>query len=200
MGDLAEAERQWKEYPRGARYRQGWRGLGEALIQEQKLAEAEKLAAELMNDGALRAEGIFSLRAVWRRRRTGRTMRVRCSSRRMQEFPGDLETLRERCQFLFHHRAAEDAEQALRAVLIARDATCTTRTTTWGRFSCGVGATMRRSRPTGRRCDTGRNYVSLVTSTSRHVLKESGRLAEAAAVWEQAAAAGRASESGAFRR
>ena len=39
------------------------------------------------------------------------------------EFPGDLEMLRERCQFLFHHGTAEEAEQALRA-LIARDATC----------------------------------------------------------------------------
>ena len=55
MGDLAEAKRQWKEVVREApRYRQGWRGLGETLVQEQKLAEAEKLAAELMKDEALR--------------------------------------------------------------------------------------------------------------------------------------------------
>ena len=60
MGDLAEAERQWKEVVREApRYRQGWRGLGETLVQEQKLAEAEKLAAELMKDEALRAEGML---------------------------------------------------------------------------------------------------------------------------------------------
>ena len=85
MGDLAEAERQWREVVREApRYRQGWRGLGETLIQEQKLAEAEKLAAELMKDEALRAEGLS--RAVWRRRKTALTMHVRCSSGRMRNF------------------------------------------------------------------------------------------------------------------
>ena len=85
MGDLAEAKRQWKEVVRESpRYRQGWRGLGETLIQEQKLPEAEKLAAELMKDEALCAEGLS--RAVWRRRKTALTMHVRCSSERVRNF------------------------------------------------------------------------------------------------------------------
>ena len=38
MGDLAEAERHWREVVREApRYRPGWRGLGEVLIQKQRL-------------------------------------------------------------------------------------------------------------------------------------------------------------------
>jgi cytochrome c-type biogenesis protein CcmH/NrfG len=44
------------------------------------------------------------------------------------------------------------------------------------------------------------NYVPTYHQYLAHVLKESGRLAEAAAVWEQATAAGRASESGASQR
>ena len=43
------------------------------------------------------------------------------------------------------------------------------------------------------------NYVPTYLNLA-NAFKESGRLAEAAAVWEQATAAGRASESGAFRR
>ena len=40
-------------------------------------------------------------------------MHKRCSNSRVREFPGDLETLRERCQFLFHHGTVGEAEQAL---------------------------------------------------------------------------------------
>ena len=114
------------------------------------------------------------------------------------EFPGDLETLRERCQFLFHHGTAEEAEQPLRA-LIARDATCADAHHNLGtllmrcqRHDEAVAAYRQalRYRP---------NYVPTYQYLA-HVLKECGRLAEAAAVWEQATAAGRASESGAFRR
>ena len=56
MGDLGEAERQWAEVVREApRYRPGWRGMGDTLIREQRLADAEKLAGELMQDGPLHA-------------------------------------------------------------------------------------------------------------------------------------------------
>ena len=60
MGDLAEAERQWREVVREVpRYRQGWRGLGDVLIRMQRFAEADRLAAELLKDSHVRVEGLL---------------------------------------------------------------------------------------------------------------------------------------------
>ena len=108
--------------PRAPRYRQGWRGLGEALIQQQKLAEAEKLAVELMKDEALRAEGILlesrvataqnrldDARAVLERRACG-----------MPRRPGDVARAMPVPFPSWHGRGGRAGAPAL----IARDATC----------------------------------------------------------------------------
>ena len=76
MGDLAEAERQWREVVREApRYRQGWRGLGETLIQEQRLAEAEKIADELIKNVPVCAPRACCSKAVRPSRKTVLTRR-----------------------------------------------------------------------------------------------------------------------------
>ena len=121
MGDLAEAERRWTEVVREApHYRQGWRGLGDTLIREQRLADAEKLAAELAQDGPLRPEGLLlmgRLGLLQNRLDDARTALETAAA----EYPDDRLTLQSRCQFLFDHGTAEEAERALRS-LIDRDA------------------------------------------------------------------------------
>ena len=61
MGDLPGAERQWcavvREVPR---YRLAWRELGENLVQQQRLADAEQLACELLLDPHVRVEGALA--------------------------------------------------------------------------------------------------------------------------------------------
>ena len=117
MGDLAEAERQWREVVREApRYRQGWRGLGETLIQEQRLADAEKIADELMKNAPVRAEGLLlKSRVALAQNRVDEAraaLETACA-----EFPGDLAALRDRAQLLFEHGTADEAELALRSLI-----------------------------------------------------------------------------------
>ena len=68
------AEKQWRavvaELPG---YRQGWRGLGDALIKAGKLAEAEKIADWIASDVRLEGEGaILAVSAAAAQREIGR--------------------------------------------------------------------------------------------------------------------------------
>jgi tetratricopeptide (TPR) repeat protein len=185
MGDLAEAERRWSEVICEApKYRQGWRGLGDTLIREQRLADAEKLAAELAQDGALRPEGLLlksRLGLLQNRLEEARTALETAAA----EYPDDRLTLQSRSQFLFDHGTAEEAERALRS-LIDRDASDAeshhnlgTLFMRSGRHEEAVVAYRQslRYRP---------NYAATYLNLG-YALKDSGRLEEAAAPWEQAA-------------
>ena len=60
MGDLAEAERQWREVVREVpRYRQGWRGIGETMLRAGRFAELDLLAENLTTVAELRVEGLL---------------------------------------------------------------------------------------------------------------------------------------------
>jgi O-antigen biosynthesis protein len=59
-GDLALAEEQWRLIAREVpHYREGWRGLGDILLRQEKFGEVDALAGRLRADEALRAEGLM---------------------------------------------------------------------------------------------------------------------------------------------
>ena len=118
MGDLAEAERQWREVVREVpRYRQGWRGLGETLLRAGRYVETDSLVNGLLsNDGLLRIEGLL-LKSRMAKAQGNQAAARDGLDRAIAECPDDLQTLRERCPFLFDHGTSDEAEQALRALI-----------------------------------------------------------------------------------
>jgi tetratricopeptide (TPR) repeat protein len=182
MGDLPEAERQWREVIHQVpRYRQGWRGLGAILLKSGRINEAEALAEELVGNEALRIEGL--LLQVWTAQARGNPERARealaCA---VKERPDDLDTLRTQSQFRLQHGAADETEAALKSLLQRdpQDASSHhnlgTLLTRMGRFDEAIQAYRQslRYRP---------NYA-LTYLNLGHTLKESGRLSEAATAFE----------------
>jgi tetratricopeptide (TPR) repeat protein len=185
LGDLAEAERQWAEVVREApHYRQGWRGLGETLLQEQRFADAERAADELTQDRALRPEGLLlKCRAAMGQSQLDKARAALDAG--WAEFPADIAILHERCHFLFGHGTDDEAEEAIRA-LIEREPTCAEAYHNLGvvLMRCGrheeAVVAYRQSlryRP---------NYYPTFLNLG-YALKDGGRLTEAATAWEQAA-------------
>ncbi len=103
------------------RYRLAWRELGENLVQQQRLADAAQLADELLTDPHVRVEGHLLKSRVERASQQVDEARAALDTA-LAESPGDLETLRERSIFFFHHGTDDEGEHALR-VLLANDPT-----------------------------------------------------------------------------
>ena len=60
LGDMADAEHQWRAVVREApRYRTGWRGLGDILLRLGRLNDAHSLAEKLIRDDVLSVEGML---------------------------------------------------------------------------------------------------------------------------------------------
>ncbi len=117
MGDLAGAERQWREVVRELpRYRMGWRELGETLVLLHRLEDADQLAGELLTKPHLRVEGYLVKSRVALAKEQLAAARAALEMA-LAEHPGDLGTLRESSNFFFHHGTDEEAEKALRALL-----------------------------------------------------------------------------------
>ncbi len=117
MGDLAGAERQWREVVRELpRYRMGWRELGETLVLLHRLDDAEQLAGELLTNPHVRVEGHLLKSRVALAKEQFAEARAALETA-LAEFPGDLGTLRERSNFFFHHGTDEEGERTLRALL-----------------------------------------------------------------------------------
>jgi len=184
MGDLAEAERHWREVVREAPgYRPGWRGLAETMIGRGRFAEAGALAEELVRNGPHHVEGLLIESRI--ALALGRFEKARVElDRAIAEGPDDLETLRGRCQFLFEHGTPVEAEEALNC-LIDHDphdasayhnlGTLLLRT---ARYDEAVQAYRQSLRF---RLNHPATYVSL-----GYALKDSGRIEEAVGAWEQA--------------
>ena len=183
MGDLAEAERQWREVVREVpRYRQGWRGLAETVLRGRRFAEAESLAEALLKDDGLRIEGLLmKSRAA---QTQGRLAEVRDAlDRAHAEHPDDAQTQRERCQFLFDHGTSDEAERTLRALIdhAHDDASAYHNLGTLlmrsGRHEEAVQVYRQslRYRP---------NYAATYLNLG-YALKDGGRIDEAATAWEQ---------------
>lgn len=117
-----DAEIQWRAVIKEApEYRLGWRGLGQVLMRQQKLQQAEELASNLtaQSDGTspLRCEGL--LLAAKLAQLTGEEEPAgQFLNSARQEFPGDLEPLRELCQWLFERGDFAGAEAALRELSV----------------------------------------------------------------------------------
>jgi tetratricopeptide (TPR) repeat protein len=182
--DLVEAETQWRrivaEVPQ---YRPGWRGLGETLIRQDRLGEAEVLAEELLNHDAVRVEGWILKSRVALRLENGEAARA-ALDRGAVESPDDPEVLNRRCQFLFEHGLPDEAEAALKS-LIAHDpqdpaayynlGTLLLRTRRFDEAACAYRQSLRY------RTNHPATYLNLGAA-----LKDGGRISEAVAAWEQA--------------
>jgi len=184
MGDLAGAEREWRDVVAAApRYRQGWRGLGETLIREGRFRDANAVAEELIQQQALRAEGLLLRSRVDIAKGQLADARIALDSA-VTENPDDLEVLRNRSQFFFEHGAVADAESALKA-LIGRDPDDAAAHHNLGtvllqtaRYDEAVQAYRQSLRF---RSNCPGTYLNLGCA-----LKDSGRIEEAVGAWEQA--------------
>jgi len=184
MGDLAEADRHWREVVREAPgYRPGWRGLAETLIGRGLFAEAGVVAEQLVRDGPHPVEGLIIKSRI--ALELGRFDEARVElDRAIAAAPDDLETLRARCPLLFEHGTPAEAEEALKCLIVhdPQDAsayhnlgTLLLRT---ARYDEAVQAYRQSLRY---RLNYPATYVSL-----GYALKDSGRIEEAIGAWEQA--------------
>jgi tetratricopeptide (TPR) repeat protein len=183
MGDLAEAERQWREVVREVpRYRQGWRGLGETVLRGRRFAEAESLAEALLRDDGLRIEGLLmKSRAA---QTQGRLAEARDAlDRAIAERPDDAQTQRDRCQFLFDNGTSDEAERTLRALI--------DHTPDDASVYHNLGTLLMRS---GRHDEAVQEYRQALRYRPNYAatylnlgyaLKDSGLVDEAAKAWEQ---------------
>jgi GT2 family glycosyltransferase/tetratricopeptide (TPR) repeat protein/2-polyprenyl-3-methyl-5-hydroxy-6-metoxy-1,4-benzoquinol methylase len=184
MGDLAEAERQWRHVTREVpHYRPGWRGLGETLVRAGRFAEAESLAARLLEDRVLRIEGLLLQSRM--ARSLGRADEARAAlEQAAAEHPEDLEALRSRCHFLFEHGPSGEAEAALRALA--------ERNPEDPSAHHNLGALLLRNRrydeaaAAYRRALRYRPDYAPTHLDLGYALKDSGHIDEAVAAWEQA--------------
>src|ERR1700679_1378599 len=117
MGDLADAEQHWREVVRAVPfYRHGWRGLSETLLRAGRFAELDSLAENLSSIPELRLEGLLIKSRSAKAQGTLPAARdaLDCA---VAERPDDWATLCERSRFLFEHGTADEADEALRALL-----------------------------------------------------------------------------------
>jgi tetratricopeptide (TPR) repeat protein len=182
-GDLAEAEREWREVVTAAPgYRLGWRGLGETLTRQERYQDAEALAKTVQLHDAARTEGYLLESRV--ALALGNLPGARDAlDRAAVENPNDREVLSSRAQFFFEHGTPEEAEAATLA-LIAHDPgdarshhNLGTLLLRAGRFDDAARACRQSLRF---RSDSAATYMNLAAA-----LKGSGRLEEAVGAWEQ---------------
>jgi len=122
-----EAEEQWRlivsEVPN---YRDGWRGLADNLLKQQKFAAVQEIANRLASDRRLAAEAkriegqLYQVGGDWSAARRALDEAVRAE-------PDDLVLVRTRCQFLFERGTLDDAEQALKELAERDHADCSAR-------------------------------------------------------------------------
>lgn len=111
--DPQRAEAQWRqvidEIPA---YRPAWRGLGDALVRQNKLAELEVVAEQLGADQSLRVEGLL-LKAKFAKQTQDFSSCEHWLRQAAASDDDDLEALRQLCQLLFEHGSLADAQEAL---------------------------------------------------------------------------------------
>lgn len=183
LGDLVGSERQWREVVRLApSYRTGWRGLGETLIGLGRLDEAQSVAEAMVKVSSLRIEGYLLMYRRAAAQGDFVVARVQLDYA-ASESPDDLEVLRSRCQFLFEHGAADEAEGALRKLVdlkpdeAAAHHNLGTLLLRFGRVEEAEQAYLESLRF---RSNNPATYLQL-----GYALKQRGRIAEAARAWEQ---------------
>jgi tetratricopeptide (TPR) repeat protein len=204
LGDLASAEREWRlaveEVPH---YRPGWRGLGDVLLRQGKLREAEAVAQRLLADRRLRGEGLV-LRGQAAAGRRQLAEARHWLKQAVEEFPSDPAPLETWCRFLFDHGDPAEAEAALQE-LVRREPANGTAHHNLGTLNLRLGRPQAAADCYGQslrhRPDHAPTYAQL-----GHALRQAGRVDDARQAWAQAlrldpgnaeAAAGLLAQSGA---
>jgi FkbM family methyltransferase len=184
LGDWVRAEQTWRKVTEEApNYRDGWRGLAEVLIRQQKLQAAWELADKLSAMPNLRSDALL-IRG-----------RILCFQGNLADARGafeqavvergeDLEPLRVLAQFLFEHGDPSEAEDLLKLLCetAPTDASAFYNLGTvylqQGRFDEALDACRQslRLRP---------NYVPSLLNQG-YALRGLGRLDEAVSCWKRA--------------
>ena len=116
-GHYADAEQEWRQVVTlTPEYREGWRGLGSALLAQQRIDETKALAEELATHPKLRAEALL----LWTRiaEIQGDYAQVQnLLQQAISEFPGDSILEDAWCKFLFEQGSLEQAEAALESLV-----------------------------------------------------------------------------------
>jgi FkbM family methyltransferase len=117
LGDLANAEKQWRlvveEMPG---YRQGWRGLGEVLLHQGKHEDVLSLAAKLQGNKQLRTEGTILKGQLAVARGDWQSAQVEFE-RAARDEPANVEAWQALCQHYFEHGDVSKAKGALLELL-----------------------------------------------------------------------------------
>lgn len=117
MGNLPEAEIQWREIVREKpAYRTGWRGLAENLVKQRKYVTATVLAENLDSDERLAPEAPL-LRAQIHEAQNNPTDACLELERALESNPDDHEVLSGLCRLFFLHRDPAEAESYLKRLL-----------------------------------------------------------------------------------
>ena len=113
QGEPGRAEVEWRRaIGEVATYRPAWRGLGDALVQQGKLAELDQVATQLLADPRLTIDGSL-LKSRLAQAQQDWTAARRWLERATAAGGDDLEPLRSLCQLLFEHGPLAEAERAL---------------------------------------------------------------------------------------
>jgi FkbM family methyltransferase len=183
LGESDRAEEQWRlivqEVPR---YRPGWQGLGEILVRQGKLSQAQELADRLMADPYLRGEGrMLHGRVAAAQGDIPKARRALEGAAR--ECPNDPAPLGVLSRLLFERREWGEAERALKEQ-VRRDPKDASAYHNLGQVCMAQGQhgaaadwfrQSLRCRP-----DHALTYLEL-----GNALKEAGQPAEAVTAWEQ---------------
>jgi O-antigen biosynthesis protein len=118
MGDFRKAEAEWKRIVDDApAYRDGWRGLVENLLDQNRLGDADQTAQRLLI-GQPRLRGLaltLAARVAEAAGQAGAARRI--LERASQECPDDATPLDELCRMLFHQGELGEIEVALRELV-----------------------------------------------------------------------------------
>jgi GT2 family glycosyltransferase/tetratricopeptide (TPR) repeat protein/SAM-dependent methyltransferase len=201
QGDWPKAEEQWRLVVREKpRYRPGWRGLGEALVRQRKLPEAEQLAQQLLGGaGGLQGVGLW-LRSQLALAQGDLEGARRALEQGVEQYPDDAELQEALCRFLFDHAPPAAAAAALQARVcrVPDDAAAHHNLgTVWMRMGRPEQAADAYQQSLRHRPNAPGTLVQL-----GHALWDGGRRDEAVAAWEEALrlAPGHADATAALRR
>lgn len=187
MNDLPEAEAQWRQVvAKEPTYRTGWRGLGEVLLHQGRLDEADQVAKQMPArdpSDSLAVEALI-LQGQVAAKRQDHHRALTLFAEAVRRRPDDRDALHARCQHLFEHGPPDEAERALRdlADRFPDDAAARHNLGSLylqtGRYDEAIQAYREsiRLRP-----DHVPTHIQL-----GHALQAAGRTAEAAASWQEA--------------
>ena len=120
-----EAESQWRyTLEEAPRFREGWRGLGEALLRQGRFAAADALLDSMPVENGNRTMACEAaiLRAELKKARGESAAALADLAAAAERFPDDVDLLDVRCRLLFEHGAVDEAERALSALCRCRPA------------------------------------------------------------------------------